>query len=71
MMSDRTRQDRKTAGDRSRANQNRGGVYMIEGEPLTMVQIAERLGIAKSAANARMRKARGAPGPVTWAELRG
>ncbi len=42
----------------------------IEGESLTIAQIAERLGVSSTVAEDRLRRERKRPGPVTWAALR-
>jgi hypothetical protein len=56
-------------GRRGAAKSTAGAVYRIEGESLTMVEIAQRLGVLPSTAQSRMRKLRGASGAVTWARL--
>jgi GTP-sensing pleiotropic transcriptional regulator CodY len=57
-------------GRRGAAKSTAGAVYRMEGESLTMVEIADRLCITPSAAQNRMRKLRGATGAITWARLR-
>lgn len=44
-------------------------VYCIEGESLTMKEIAERIGCTVSVASARLNKAKQMQGPVTWKRL--
>jgi GTP-sensing pleiotropic transcriptional regulator CodY len=56
-------------GRRGAVKSTMGAVYRIEGENVTMVEIAQRLGVTPSVAQDRMRKLRGATGPVTWARL--
>jgi len=45
-------------------------VYCIDGERVTVEQIAARLGITKAAANMRLYKLKQEPGAITWAKLR-
>lgn len=56
-------------GRRGAAKSTANCVYRIEGESLTMEEIAQRLGVPRTTAQSRMRKLRGATGPVTWARL--
>lgn len=56
-------------GRRGAVKSTAGAVYRIEGESLTMVEIAQRLGVPPTTAQSRMRKLRDATGPVTWARL--
>lgn len=62
-------------GFRHRAGQStartRRAVLGIEGESLTIRQVAERLSVSQEAAETRLRRERAKPGPVTWAGLRG
>ena len=45
-------------------------VYVyIDGTPYTYQQLAERLGVAVSTAEGRVKKARKTEGPMTWAKL--
>lgn len=64
-----------TKGFRNRAGQSTArtvrAVLGIEGESLTIRQVAERLGVSKVAAENRLRRERAKSGPVTWAGLRG
>lgn len=46
-------------------------VYCIEGETLTLAQMAERLGVSESTVSTRLKRAAGMDGPVTWARLQG
>lgn len=55
----------RAAAARSRAASG----YLIDGENVNAVQVAERLGISESLARDRLRKARSMPGPVTWDRL--
>lgn len=48
---------------------SRPGLLRIEGESLTLREVAERLRVAPSTARARVRRAQAAPGPVQWREL--
>lgn len=63
-----------TAGFRKRAGESSArslrAVLGIEGESLTIAQIAERLGVSSTVAEDRLRRERKRPGPVTWAALR-
>jgi hypothetical protein len=43
--------------------------FRIEGDTVTYSEIAKRLGISRTAAEQRMRRLRGASGPVTWKRL--
>ena len=52
------------------SSRKQGSVYCIEGENVSMAQIAARLGCTKAAASVRMAKAKKLPGPITWARLR-
>jgi hypothetical protein len=45
--------------------------YRIDGETVTIAQIAARLGVSVAAAQGRMKRLWGASGPVTWERLRG
>ena len=45
--------------------------WCIEGEHLTVFEIAVRLKVSSKAAGRRLREARAKEGPVTWARLRG
>lgn len=45
--------------------------WWIEGELLTAMQIAARLGVARDTANRKLKLAREGSGPVTWAALTG
>lgn len=47
----------------------RSEVFRIEGDPVTMDEIAKRLGVAKSTAQKRMARERAKPGAVTWEGL--
>lgn len=63
--------NKKTCGDYGRrATRNRhASVFVIEGETLTMAQIAERLKVDMKKASNRMFMARRKPGAVTWQSL--
>lgn len=61
-------------GPAQRASARRGAakatsVYAIEGEYVTAENLAERMGVGKSTALERLRRARAKPGPVTWERL--
>lgn len=43
--------------------------YCVEGETVTLVQIAARLGCTRDQASSRMDRERRKDGPVTWAGL--
>lgn len=45
------------------------GRYCIEGETVTMDDIATRLGVSSTTATKRLEVARGKPGAITWAGL--
>lgn len=55
---------------RAGASTARGGLYCIEGETLTVIAIAERLGVSVRSAQRRMQRAKAGSGPVTWGALR-
>ena len=57
-------------GRRGAAQSTAGSVYRIEGEYVTMREIAERLGINATTAGSRMAKLKKASGAVTWERLR-
>jgi len=44
-------------------------MYLVEGEHVTTLDIAQRLGLSQSRANAVMAKAKLMPGALTWAQL--
>ena len=44
--------------------------YLIEGEPVTIAQIAGRLGILPDRARRRLGELKKEPGAITWARLR-
>lgn len=50
-------------------SRTRASVYCIEGENLTMKEIAQRVGCSVSVASSRLNKAKTMPGPVTWKRL--
>lgn len=56
------------AAEYARRGHNRrpANVYRIEGESLTLAEIAERLGVSARRASERMRRARERPGAVKW-----
>lgn len=41
-------------------------VVVIDGERVTIPEIAKRLGLQEGAAKARLHRERAKPGPVTW-----
>lgn len=45
--------------------------YRIEGEYVSMREIATRLGVHRKVATARVARMRNASGAITWARLRG
>lgn len=45
--------------------------YLIEGEYVTVAQIAQRISKSPGTAWGRLNKLRSQPGPVTWAALHG
>ncbi len=48
-----------------------GNHYQIEGENVTALEIATRLGIRESQVHSRLRYWRDQPGAITWAKLKG
>lgn len=58
--------------DRGRATSVRKtqATYCIEGETLTLAQVADRLGVHRTTASDRLRRERAKDGPVTWEGLR-
>lgn len=54
---------------RRQHNHSAAPTYVIQGEHLTMRQIAARLGIQVAAASSRWRSAAKQPGAVTWSRL--
>lgn len=56
-------------GKRGNAAANALARYRIEGEFVTMTEIAARTGRTKGAVRKRMAELRGASGAVTWARL--
>jgi len=56
-------------GKRGNAAANAGAGYRIEGEFVTIAQIADRVKKTKAAVRKRMLELRGASGAVTWARL--
>lgn len=61
------KQGRPGLGGRQ-ANQ-RPELYRIEGDTVSMSDIAKRLGISESAARSRLKKLRGASGAIDWRRL--
>lgn len=61
----------RIAGARGGAAKNVAASWWIEGELLTAVQIAARLGVTRKTANRKLKLAREGNGPVTWAALTG
>lgn len=59
----------KDYGSRGAAKSTAGQIYRIEGENVTMRDIAKRIGMSLPAARDRLRRLKGATGPVTWARL--
>lgn len=59
----------KDYGRRGAAKSTAGQVYRIEGENVTMRDIAKRLGLPLATARSRLRRLKGATGAVTWARL--
>lgn len=55
----------------NRRSQKQPGRFLIEGEHLTYAEIALRLGVNQTKAEALMRAARRQDGPVTWERLKG
>jgi len=58
-----------TYGRRGRAALSAQYTYIVEGERVTMLQIADRLGVHPNTARERMRKARKGPDSVSWLVL--
>lgn len=61
----------RLSGARGGAAKNVAASWWIEGELLTAVQIAARLGVTRDTVNRRLKLAREGSGPVTWAALTG
>lgn len=59
----------KDYGRRGAAKSTAGQVYRIEGENVTMQDIAKRLGLPLTTVRSRLRRLKGATGAVTWARL--
>ena len=61
------------AGFRERAGQTARrrhlAVYCVEGESLTLEQLATRLGVSETTVRNRLKRAAGMDGPVTWERL--
>ena len=57
------------ARSRRRASQAAVLLFCVEGEQVTLADIAARLGCSKDAARGRLRREQAKPGPVTWAGL--
>lgn len=58
---------RQRAGEASRRRHL--AVYCVEGESLTLAQLAKRLGVSETTARARLNRERAKPGPATWESL--
>lgn len=65
---DQTEAAGRKAKARAAAPENR---YRIEGEYVSTLDIAERIGTTRSVAMSRVARLRNASGPITWARLRG
>jgi hypothetical protein len=52
-----------------RGSAKRAALYCIEGQYFNADQLAERLGLERSKAVARVNRAKAKPGPITWAKL--
>lgn len=56
-----------------RGGKKRGGTQAsplsIEGESITLEQIADRLGVTPSCASTRLKRSAKLPGPITWERL--
>lgn len=48
----------------------RTAAYHIEGETLTLAELAVRLGVSERSARRKLQQAQAADGPVTWEALR-
>lgn len=75
MIHENMRRERFTVTPRSGRRGNRASVqstaavYQIEGESLTLQQIATRIGRSKATAAKRLADAAATEGPVTWEKL--
>lgn len=64
-----------TSAEAQTAAARRGGKkvaqakYLVEGEYVNAIQIAERLGVHTTTARERLKAAQKMPGPVTWERL--
>ena len=54
---------------KARGNAVRVAVYCIEGESVTLQQVADRLGLSKTQASTRLRRERNRAPAVTWEGL--
>lgn len=61
-----TKENRDSA---RRGGQKVAGLYIVEREYFTAEQLATRLRTEKAKAVARYSRAKGKPGPMTWAKL--
>jgi hypothetical protein len=59
----------QTYGRRGAAKSTANGVYRIEGEYVTMQDIAKRIGTSAKLAQQRLAKLKSATGPITWVRL--
>lgn len=66
-----TSQKARLSGARGGAAKNIAATWLVEGELLTAVQIAARLGVTRDTVNRKLKQARDGAGPVTWAALAG
>lgn len=64
-----TAADNAKAKQRSAFRSRQENLWRIEGEYVTIREIAERLGICANAASNRLRRLQGATGAITWARL--
>lgn len=46
-----------------------GNIVIVSGQPVSMADMAARLGVSQSTASKRLRAAQQLPGPVTWEAL--
>lgn len=52
-----------------RGSAKRAGLYYIEGQYVTAIQLAERMNTDKDKALSKLAKAKAKPGPITWEKL--
>jgi hypothetical protein len=43
--------------------------YVVSGQPVSLLEIMEKLGVCDTTARSRLARVRAEPGPVTWEKL--